>query len=146
MWSLISKTKWEHWMQTSFPCSTGQGCRELGQRSRGAHKVLGEALSGLLHPTPGSTECFCKGGKYCQQSATVGRRSKWPWPGCPGEGMRCLPSTLCVELCWLNPSRRSNTLRICFWREFDSMKALQGNRKHSQGCSPALSDKGLKDP
>lgn len=41
------------------------GCRELGQRPCGAHKVLGEALSGLLHAAPGSTECFCKGGKHC---------------------------------------------------------------------------------
>lgn len=42
-----------------------------------------------------------------------------------GEGR--LPSTLWMELCWLNPSRRSSTLRILFRRELDSMKALQGN-------------------
>lgn len=73
-----------------------------------------------------------------------------PWcgeesdPGCPGRGMRSPPSTLCVELCWLNPSRRSNTLRICFRREFDSMKALQGSTTHRPGCSPVLGDKELK--
>lgn len=73
--------------------------------------------------------------------------SQLPWCGedsgsrCPVWGRRNLPSTLCVELCWLNPSRRSNTLRICFRREFDSMKALQGGPIDSQDCSPTNKDK-----
>lgn len=48
-----------------------------------------------------------------------------------------------MELCWLNPSRRSNTLRIFFRRELDSMKALQGSIPHGQGCFPAL---GIRNP
>lgn len=73
--------------------------------------------------------------------------SQLPWCGedsgsrGPVWGRRNLPSTLCVELCWLNPSRRSNTLRICFRREFDSMKALQGGPIDSQDCSPTNKDK-----
>lgn len=53
-----------------------QGCRELGQHSRGAHKVLGEALSGLLHAAPGSTECLCKGGKYCHVVSYCGEEKQ----------------------------------------------------------------------
>lgn len=40
---------------SSYTTGQGQGQRELGdQGSRGAHEVLGEAVSGLLHAAPGS--------------------------------------------------------------------------------------------
>lgn len=48
-----------------------------------------------------------------------------------------------MELCWLNPSRRSNTLRILFRRELDSMKALWGSQPPDHGCSAAL---GIRSP
>ena len=51
----------------------GQGCSELGDRGiRGAHKVLGEAFSGLLHTAPGSPEGLCEGSRHRGQDHGVG--------------------------------------------------------------------------
>ena len=100
---------------------------------------MGEAFSGLPHAAPGSSEGLCKGSRHRSQSRQPQHGGEmWPtWMRVASCREGRLPSTLWMELCWLNPSRRSSTLRILFRRELDSMKALQGNLPRGHGGSPA---------